>query len=330
MSDVENLQIELSNLITSKQLTQEEICAACLGLKKVSGFKVSNKYLRMSLYKVLHNFVAHGDPMDDFFLVTVMTTLSRGNMIFLDDVDLVSSMLERMTNQLPLLKMDTVVKLLTFPLTLGFSVKQVEDFVLSDFVQKLKPLEAWDLVQICSYMSRTPGSENRFPVADLVRFLEDKLENIRDLDELMDIIECFNFLAQIKVFSPKFNKLIFSEINALPKELFDNKPDMTMIADKVSKAVSLKLNIHESEERVKKQDRNPVKTTSMFTRLPAFISACYSLDVDFKEAGAELEAGRAHAISRSHHTPLPKQVLVPMMPSKVREMKHNYLMFDSS
>ena len=268
--------------------------------------------------------------MDDFFLVTVMTTLSRGNMIFLDDIDLVSSMLERMTNQLPLLKMDTVVKLLTFPLTLGFSVKQTEDFVFSDFGQKLKPLEAWNLVQICSYMSRTPGSENRFPVADLVRLLEDKLENIRDLDELMDIIECFHFLAQMKVFSPKFNKLIFSEINALPKELFDNKPDMTMIADKISKAVSLKLNIHESEERGKKHDRNPVKTTSMFTRLPAFISTCYSLDVDLKEAGAEIEAGRAHAISRSHHTPLPKQVLVPMLPSKVREMKHNFLMFDSS
>ena len=91
----------------------------------------------MVLYKVLHNFVAHGDPMDGFFLVTVMTTLSRGNMIFLDDIDLVSSMLERMTNQLPLLKMDTVVKLLTFPLTLGFSVKQTEDFVFSDFGQKL-------------------------------------------------------------------------------------------------------------------------------------------------------------------------------------------------
>ena len=103
-----------------------------------------------------------------------------------------------------------------------------------------------------------------------------------------------------------------------------------MIANKISKAVSLKLNIHESEERGKKQDRNPVKTTSLFTRLPAFISTCYSLDVDSKEAGAEIEAWRAHAISRSHHTPLPKQVLVPMLPSKVREMKHNYSMFDST
>ena len=324
-SDLETLQVELSNLITNKKLTQEEICAACLGLKKISGFKVSSKYLRMSLYKALHNFVARGDPMDDFFLVTVMTTLSRGNMIFFDDIDQVSSMLERMTNQLPLLKMDTVVKLLTFPLTLGFSVKQIEDFVFSDLGQKLEPLEPWNLTQICSYMSRTPESENRFPVADLVRFLEDKLEKISELDELMDIIECFHFLAQMKVFSPKFNKLIFSEINALPKELFDNKPDMTIIADKVSKAVSSKLNLHESQERAKQLNRNPVKTTSILTRLPAFISTCYSLEVEVREAGAELEAGRAHAISRSHHTPLPKQVLVPMLPSKVRETNKRYL-----
>ena len=317
-SDMEAFQIELSNLITNKKLTQEEICAACLGLKKISGFKVSNTYLRRSLYKALHNFVARGDPMDDFFLVTVMTTLSRGNMIFLDDIELVSSMLERMTNQLSLLKMDTVVKLLTFPLTLGFSVKQIEDFVFSDFGQKLEPLEPWNLAQICSYMSRTPSEENRFPVGDLVRFLEDKLDNISDLEELMDIIECFHFLAQMEVFSPKFNKLIFSEINTLPKELFDNKPDMTSIADKVSKALSSKLNIHHSQKREKQLDRNPEKTTSIFTRLPAFISTCYSLEAEVREAGAELEAGRAHAISRSHHTPLPKQILVPMLPSKVR------------
>ena len=313
---MEGLQLEFSNLITNEKLSQEEICAACLGLKKISGFKVSNKYLRLSLYKVLQNFVARGDPMDDFFLVTVMKTLSRGNMIFQDDIDLVTSMLERMTSKLPLLNMYTVVKLLTFPLTLGFSVKEIEDFVFS--VQKLEPLEAWKLMQICRYISRMPprSEEDRFPVTDLVRLLEDKLDNIRDLDELMNVTECFHFLAQIEVFSPKFNKLIFSEINALPKELFDHKkPDMTVIAHKVSKAVASKLNIH--EERDKKQDRNPQKTTSMFTRLPAFISTCYSLDVEAREAGAELEVGRAHAISRSYHTPLPKQVLVHMLPVKV-------------
>ena len=326
LSDVENLQIELSNLITSKKMTQEEICAACLGLNKISGFNVSNKYLRLSLYKVLQNFVARGDPMDDFFLVTVMTTLSRGNMIFQDDIDLVTSMLKRMTSTLPLLHLNTVVKLLTFPLTLGFSVKEIEDFVFSDFGQKLEDLEAWNLVQICSYISRMPPrtEENRFPVTELVRLLEDKLDlgPIWDLDELMDVTECFHFLAQIEVFSPKFNKLIFSEINALPKELFDHKkPDMTVIADKVSKAVASKLNIH--EEREKKQDRNPQKTTSMFTRLPAFISTCYSLDVEAREAGAELEAGRSHAISRSYHTPLPKQVLVPMLSAKVRRKGDN-------
>ena len=146
----------------------------------------------------------------------------------------------------------------------------------------------------------------------------------------MDIIECFHFLAQMEVFSPKFNKLIFSEINALPKELFDNKPDMTIIADKVSKALSSKLNIHHSQKREKQLDRNPEKTTSIFTRLPAFISTCYSLEAEVREAGAELEAGRAHAISRSHHTPLPKQVLVPMLPSKVRRMNNRYLKFVST
>ena len=75
--DVDSLQLALSNLISSKMMTQEEICAVCLGLKKISDFKITHKYFRLSLYKELHNFVARGDPLDDFFLVTVMTTLSR-------------------------------------------------------------------------------------------------------------------------------------------------------------------------------------------------------------------------------------------------------------
>ena len=223
-----------------------------------------------------------------------------------------------MTNQLPMLKMDTVVKLLTYPLTLGFSVRQFEDFVFSDFGQKLAPLETWNIVQICNYMSRQTELD-RFPVTGLLTFLEDKLDNIRDLDELIEIIECFNYLAQMKVFSPKFNKLIFSEINALPSELFENKSDLPLIADSVSKVLFSKLNLkNASEEREKHLERNPNKTTSVFTRLPAFISSCYSLEAEVREAGAEVEAARAHAISRSHHAPLPREVLIPMLPAKVR------------
>ena len=98
-SDLDELQLAISNQMKSKKMTSEEICAVCLGLKKISNFKINNKFLRLSLYHELCHFQARDDPLDDFFVMTLMTTLSKGNLLFLDDVNLVSGMLQSMQQQ---------------------------------------------------------------------------------------------------------------------------------------------------------------------------------------------------------------------------------------
>ena len=73
----------------------------------------------------------------------------------------VTSMLNQMAFHLNQLKTATKIKLLTFPLSLGFGIQSIEEEVFSDFANKLTDIETWDLVQICSYISKQ-GSGVRF------------------------------------------------------------------------------------------------------------------------------------------------------------------------
>ena len=58
--------------------------------------------------------------MDDFFVVTLMTTLAKGNLIFKDDLEQVKLTVERLQICINHLKLDTAIKVMNFPLTLGF------------------------------------------------------------------------------------------------------------------------------------------------------------------------------------------------------------------
>ena len=311
--DLEQLQRSLAIKMENKKMTQEEVCAACLGLKRIGNFKINNQYLRKSLYNNLSRYEPSQGPLDDFYLITLMTTLSKGNLLFLDDPTIVNNTLNNISNNLSSLSMATKIKLLTFPLSLGFSNSTIKKNVFSDL--DLSSLETWDLVQLCSFVSKQ--HELQYPVSDIVEYLDTKLDNINNRDELMDVIECYHYLSQINAFSIKFNKLIFSEINQLPSHMFRHHSDLAIIAESVSSSLMKKLNIASDEAREKQTKRNDNKTVSFFTRLPAFISSCYRL-----ESGGEecvMEKKRSHFISQCQHRTLPRELMVPQM--KVRHLE---------
>ena len=58
--------------------------------------------------------------MDDFFVVTLMTTLAKGNLIFKDDLEEVKLTVDSLKMSVNQLKLDTAIKVMNFPLTLGF------------------------------------------------------------------------------------------------------------------------------------------------------------------------------------------------------------------
>ena len=107
----------------------------------------------------------------------------------------------------------------------------------------------------------------------------------------------------MRVFSEKFNQLMFTEINSLPAELFAKEcgpgGDLSVIAEQVSARLCARLGLGAEDRRELDIARNRNKTTAMFTRLPAFISACCSLEAEAAsgEKMTLLEAGRAHMLA---------------------------------
>jgi hypothetical protein len=47
------LQAAFARRIQSKELRLDEICAGCLGLKKIKDFSIQSQLLRTSLYQIL-------------------------------------------------------------------------------------------------------------------------------------------------------------------------------------------------------------------------------------------------------------------------------------
>jgi len=311
--DLEALQTALSINIDSKKMTPEEICAVCLGLKRIADMKVNSSLLRKSLFKQLSQFQAKDDPLDDFFVVTLLTTLSKGNLVFMDDVDLVRNMLFNLEDQISHLNLDTAIKLLTFPLTLGFSNDTIETFVFNKVRTEIQRLEPWDLVQLCNYISK---QHKQFAVTDdILDLLETKLDNLKNLDELMDIIECFHYLSHMSVYSHKFNSVLFEAVNSLPGDYFKEESGLSAITKDVSLRIMESLGMRDDLiEREKIYERNSNKTISIFTRIPAFISTSYRIESDAQNI--LIDSSRADFISKGDHRRLPMELYVPQMDIK--------------
>eukprot|EP00092_Neocalanus_flemingeri_P034348 GFUD01037355.1.p1 GENE.GFUD01037355.1~~GFUD01037355.1.p1 ORF type:complete len:642 (+),score=139.80 GFUD01037355.1:77-2002(+) len=320
--DLEALQTSLSLKIDQNKLNQEEICAVCLGLKRITDMKVNSPILRRSLYNQLGNFVAKTDQLDDFFVMTLMTTLSKGNMVFMDDVELVRNTLSKLEFQVPHLKLDTAIKIMTFPLTIGFSNRAIEENVFSRIKDNIDELETWDMIQLCNYISKQPTD---FAVTDeIFQYLERKLSNLTNLDELMDIIECFHYLSHRSIYSEKFNDVLFAGINSLPGDCFNKDTDFSALTKNVASSILKNLNVADDiVEREMVYERNMIKTISVFTRIPAFISTCYRIETGVKEN--LIEPSRADILSKSQHRRLPMELHVPQMNTKNLDQRSKHL-----
>ena len=292
-------------------LTPEEICAICLGLKKIKGFKVNNNYLRVALYKQLRTFKAKSDPLDDFFVITLMTTLSKGNLVFKDKPELVADMLTAMESQLEHLDLNTAVKLLTFPVTLGFSNRKIEEHVFCA-VRESVPLDPPDMVQLCSYVSKHSSEDN--PVQELLSSLDDQLDKITDRTHLLEMLRCYHDLSHRSVFSEKFNRIIFQEINAIPSELFSKGSNVGTLSETIASNLLERLGVSAETQGKSSFASNDSKTVALLTRIPAFIS--FSCQLEGTSPSSDrllLDPAKSHFLCRAHHRDFPMQVFAPQM-----------------
>jgi len=325
LMNISAFQKALAIKINANLLSREEICAICLGLKKIENFKVDCNTLRRSLYNQLKTFESAQDNFEDFYIVTLLTTLSRGNMVFLDDREVVDQMLSKIESQIKNLNINTAVKLLTYSLTLGFSNKGIETAVFESLQNSYDDLEHMNLMQICNYISKQP-SEVAY-VEDLLKYLEERMALIKSMEELMSLIECFYYLSHISIYSQKFNNLIFNAITSLPAHHFDCiEKDLSNIAKSMCHILMANIGLHSTGEFENTYNSlNKNKTISIFTRLPAFITGSFHVDNKPSE-DIQLLQKRTNVISKHHHKKtFPMALYVPQMNTKELDTRSRQL-----
>ena len=254
--------------------------------------------------------------------MTLMTTLSKGNMVFTDEIEMVQNMLSKLECQVQNLKLDTAIKIMTLPLTLGFSNRNIEEIVFKKVKDDIHELETWDMVQLCNYISKQPTD---FAVTDeIFQYLERKLNNLKNLDELMNIIECFHYLSHRSIYSKKFNDVLFASINSLSGDYFVKDIDFPDLTKNVTSSMMETLGVADDlVEREMMYERNLHKTISVFTRIPAFISTSYRIDTGEKDN--LIDPSRADVLSKSQHRRLPMELYVPQMDIKKLDKRSKQL-----
>jgi len=283
--DLQLLQAALANHIKGGRLSMEEVCAACLGLKRISGLKVNYRPLRDDLYGLLEKFKTSSDKkLDSFLVLTLLTTLHKGNFTFKDDVKLVEKMLTGIEMKTGYLEFDTQIRLLTFPMSLGFVNVKIEDQVVKQFKDNLGKLDSRDILSLCNYVSKRP-SLNTTMATNLLNHLDESLDVVDNYDELVDIIDSFHYLSHLSVFSQKCNNLLFEALNHVQSS--DDKIDTDHIFKSVGLHIMNKLNL---TQRTITSESSEGKHVSIFTRIPAFMylsqvvdsgSDCHKIDKTF-------------------------------------------------
>jgi hypothetical protein len=72
--DLDSLMTVIAQYLKNDLMSRDEVTACCLGLKRLGGLTVNHAVLRKELYNQLERFSPQSSPLDDFFVVTLMTT----------------------------------------------------------------------------------------------------------------------------------------------------------------------------------------------------------------------------------------------------------------
>ena len=318
--------------------------ACCLGLKRLGGFTVNHPILRKELYRqlgvremqikiyTLHNqkstfqsFVPQSSPLDDFSVVTLMTTLSRGNLIFKDNIDLVTGTVKVLLGNMGNLKLETAIKIFTFPLTLNvFHTERLEEVLIERAKEEESNLKSRDLVALSNYFSKSPNNGLKNSTLDwLSEVLEGRLGKARNLEELADLMDCFHYLSHRKVYNNYFIDVLSKSLQTISKESRGSNFDVKETSVKLVEALALNLNIAlEDQDTVETLLSSSKRLTALFSRIPAFLIQSLSLDTG---ETSTVPANLLADLSKASHRALPIQLYSPAMDLRSLDLRMKQL-----
>lgn len=163
------LQEKFAKLLELKQLSMAEICACCLGFRRIRDFQATNSELRLSLYESLcslarlRQFLA----MDQLVIIHLCLLINEGKISLKDNQEMVKYTLNSFREVIHLLDLETSTKVMTLGMLTGMHDEYVTDQVLQKLAQDPSHLSLRSSVTFLNFLIRV-GSDNLASV-ELIR-----------------------------------------------------------------------------------------------------------------------------------------------------------------
>jgi len=317
--DLEELQSTFARAMQIGNLRPEEICAGCLGLKKIQGFKPSSILLRASLYHILTENQVDSD-FKDFYYMTIITTLSRGGNLFHDAPGLLAKALASFVVSCDDVSLMTAVKMMTFGINVGYENLDLNDKVISRVLNDLSVLNIKDVVSLTNFSSRTTQSNRELLLylkGELLRFYE----SATSISDIVDVLNCLAFMSISEIYRLEVMQLFFDAMVGIePGEV--SRASLARIAElmvrnlKHPNASALLADIPYIHS-----DRGSVAST--LCRVPGFL--CFNARIDGIQVDRPMDMNLAAAILALQRKPIPMQIQSPQMSMKNLDQRSRLL-----
>jgi len=306
--DPDELQVIFATNIEGLRLNSAEVCAGCLGLKKIQKLKVQQKILRSSLYSAFD--IADQDlKFKDFYMMTILTTLSKDGLVYNDSQHQITKALKLFLRDCDSVSPKTAVKMMTFGINSGYELTALTERVCHSVVKSTDQLSISDLCAIANFFSRSADVNS-----ELLYSIKGKISNCLDsatsVANIADILKCLSYLCICEVYRLEAIQPVLQAFATVsPSDVQPNR--MADLAEQLVRSLAVG---HENADQII-ADLNSLKTqprlVQTLCRIPAFL--CFNLRLDNVELDHGMSMDTAAAILALFQKKLPLQLHAPQM-----------------
>jgi len=321
--DVSDVQQVLMQKMNKEELSRDEITAACLGLRRVKGLAINVHGFRDSLYREISKLKVATDPLDDLFVVQVLTTLNMENFTFHDGKEKVKAAMGSLSEVAEDLSLPTAIKTMGFGISMGVYDEGLTNRVLDRVVDNFSNISTKDVLNICAFLSKTEIGDDAFLNALVKRVcrLEDKS---RTFSDLLDVLKAASYLGHRNVYDQEFVNKVALSVNELDRAQLTT--DLTSIGHNIALNIFKSL-YPQSFSNLSMESETEVilAEASTFARIPVFLCESFRILRPNLKTSAEIEVFHSHAISALLHSALPIEIYSPHL--KINKLKNRWRLY---
>lgn len=304
--DLESLQNTLGKHLLNKQFSPEEIVAACLGLKKIEGLSVNSNILRNALFQLLNAENVEKD-LKDFYFITLMTTLSRGGLIYHDNENNIEKAMTGFIPHLEDVSVMTKIKMMSFGISCGVELDKLSDTVCADLADELDQLNTKDILSLTNFFSKSTRP-NDLVIITIKGEVSRLFAEAEKVEEIVDMFKILSHMANNQVYRVEVSKPILDAFcDILPSEV--NWKNIKTISQKIIERIVVE---HNNQDKILSGLKNLTSSQSgTICRVAAAL--CFNMRIDEVEIDHNMSMDTAAAILALFYKKMPMQLYSPQM-----------------